>query len=76
MFHRPGDWLVGRTSARERRSLATWTLILACVTLPIRFLWKDAVWQVWALSELAILISLITTIFAETPVEHETPKED
>ena len=71
MFHRPGDWLVGRTTSRQRRSLATWALIIAVATLPIRYIWKDAVWQVWALSELAILISLVTTVFAETPSEQE-----
>lgn len=71
MFHRPGDWLVEQTTARQRRSIATWMLVFAVVTMPLRYVWKDAVWMVWALSELAILISLVTTIFAETPVEHE-----
>jgi hypothetical protein len=71
IYHAPGDWIVRRTTARDRRSLNAWLLIIVTLTVPLRFEWKDAVWMVWALSEVAILISLFTNVSAETPVEHE-----
>jgi hypothetical protein len=67
----PGDWLGSRFDARERRAVAAWLLILAIVTMPLRYVWKDAIWMIWALSEGALIISLATIVAAETPVEEE-----
>lgn len=71
VFFGPGDWLGSCFSARERRALATWALILITVTIPVRFLWKDAVWMVWAISEVALVLALAGVVSAETPVESE-----
>lgn len=71
IFFGPGDWLGGRLNARERRAVATWLLIIYIVTIPLRLPFKDIVWMVWLLSEIAIVISLATMVSAETPVEEE-----
>lgn len=74
VFYWPGDMLGNRMSARQRRTTAAWLLILAVATLPLRYVWKDAIWMVWALSEGALVISLATIVAAETPVESEEGK--
>lgn len=71
IFHSPGDWLADATSARDRRSAATWMLIIYCLTVPLRYPYKDAVWMVWVLSEFAIIFSLLAVGAAETPAESE-----
>jgi hypothetical protein len=71
LVHAPGDWLASRTNARQRCSIATWLLIAYCAMLPLRYAFKDRVWMVWLLSEIAIVISLATIVAAETPVEEE-----
>lgn len=70
-FYAPGDWLGSRFSARQRRAIAAWCLILVFVTIPLRYFAKDAVWMVWLLSEVALLFGLWGVVSAETPVEAE-----
>lgn len=67
----PPDWVAGALTARQRRAAAFWLLILYVVTTPLRYPFKDVVWMVWLLSEFAIVISLLTFVSAETPVEQE-----
>lgn len=71
LFYSPGNWLASRLDVEQRRAFATWTLILLTLTIPVRFLWKDAVWMVWAISEVALLLAVAGWISAETPVEEE-----
>jgi hypothetical protein len=71
VFHAPGDWLANSTSVRDRRSIATWFAILYVLTLPLRYPLRNYVSMVWALSEGAIIISLLAWGSAETPVETE-----
>lgn len=74
LFYAPGDWLGKKLTARQRRGIGAWLLILTVATMPLRYEWKNAIWLVWALSEGAIVISLATIVAAETPVE--TERED
>jgi hypothetical protein len=67
----PGDTLSHSLTRRQRIALATWTLILVIATIPIRYLWKDAVWMVWVISEFALVLALWGVVAAETPVESE-----
>lgn len=71
VFYAPGDWLATRMTARQRRATAAWLLIFVIVTVPLRYLWKDTVWMVWFLSEIALVLGLAGVLSAETPVEHE-----
>lgn len=74
-FYGPGDWLATRYTARQRRAVAAWLLILSVFPFtPLTYFWKDAVWMVWVLSILAIWISLATIVTGETPVEKEDDK--
>lgn len=72
IFYAPGDWMGGRFTARQRRTIATWTLILVIVTIPFRYPYRSDVSLVWAISELALVLGLWSIVSAETPVEHET----
>lgn len=72
LFYAPGDWLATALDARQRRGVATWLLIVYVATTPLRYPFKNVVWMVWLLSEIAIVISLVTVVAAETPVESET----
>lgn len=71
ILYGPGDWLGSRLTARQRRAVAMWVFLVYVGTLPLRLQFKNAVWMVWILSELAIMISLLTIVAAETPVEPE-----
>jgi hypothetical protein len=72
LLYGPGDWLGTRWSARERRAMLAWALLLSIFPLtPLTFFWKDAVWMVWTLSIIAIWLSLISAVSAETPAEAE-----
>lgn len=74
-FYKPGDWLGGRFNARDRRALATWALILVIIQWPISYIWKDKVWFIWVISEVALVLGLWGVVSAETPVEQETTEE-
>jgi hypothetical protein len=46
-------------------------ILIVCPLTPITFIWKDAVWMVWALSVLALALGMWGVLSAETPVEPE-----
>lgn len=71
-FYAPGDWLGNRFNARGRRALAAWVLILVIIQWPISYIWKDQVWFIWVISEVALVLGLWGVVSAETPVESET----
>lgn len=71
VFYAPGDWLGSRFSARTRRAIAAWALILILATIPLRYPFRAEVWMVWAISELALLLGMWGVVSAETPVEEE-----
>lgn len=71
LIYGPGDWMGERFNARERRAIAAWVLILIVVTVPVRYFWKDQVWLVWAISEVALVLAMWGVVSAETPVEAE-----
>lgn len=71
IFYGPGDWLGSRFNARQRRAIAAWTLILILVTMPARYPYRTYVSLVWAISELALVLSTWGVTAAETPVEEE-----
>lgn len=72
VFYWPGDWLGGRFSARTRRALAAWFLILITATIPLRFPFRTYVSLVWAISEVALILAMWGVVSAETPVENES----
>jgi hypothetical protein len=72
LFYKPGDWLAGKFSARTRRSVAAWIIILTIVPgMPLTYIWKDDVWMVWLLSMIALVVGAWGIAAAETPVESE-----
>lgn len=71
LLHGPGDWLGSRFTARQRRSIAAWVMILIVITIPMRYPFKGAVWMVWAISEVALVLAMWGVVSAETPVESE-----
>jgi hypothetical protein len=71
LFYGPGDWLGTRLSARVRRAIAAWALILITITIPLRYPFRNAVWLVWLISEVALVLSCGGIVSAETPVEKE-----
>jgi hypothetical protein len=68
VYYGPSDWLVDRTTARDRRSFGFWTLVAAIVGA---FFFGSAVLFVTVLSILALMPNLT----AETPVEEEDDSE-
>lgn len=71
IFYAPGDWMGSRFTARQRRAIAAWTLILIVLTMPLRYPYRQYVSLVWAISELALILSMWGVVSAETPVEEE-----
>lgn len=71
IFYGPGDWLGTRFDARQRRAIAAWTLILIILTIPARYPFRNYVSLVWAISEIALILSMWGVVSAETPVEPE-----
>lgn len=71
ILYGPGDWLGSRFTVRQRRAIAAWTMILIAVTIPLRYPYRTYVSLVWAISELALLLSMWGVVSAETPVEKE-----
>jgi hypothetical protein len=67
-----GEWVVDRTSARQRRTLHYW-LTIGWVTAgtAVWLALRDALWFVGFMSLYAIWISHLTGWAAETPVEPE-----
>lgn len=72
IFFGPGDYLASRLSARQRRAIIAWLLILAIFPFtPITYIWRNAIWMIWFISMIAIYLSLGGMLSAETPVEDE-----
>src|SRR4051812_17240860 len=47
IFYAPGDWLAQRSSARQRRALAAWALIIWLFPgFPLWLYFRDALWFV------------------------------
>jgi hypothetical protein len=70
-FHAPGDAVAKFSTARDRRSTAVWLFLIYTATLPLRYPYKDRIWLIWALSEGAMMFSLLAVGAAETPAEEE-----
>lgn len=71
-LHKPSDWLTSCLTARDRRTINFWLLIVWL--LPGALIWyvlRDALWFVGFMSIYAIWISHWTAVAAETPVETE-----
>lgn len=72
VFHGPGDWLAAKTTVRQRRSIATWLLIVSIFPgTPIWFVWRDAIWLIGLMGLVAIWLALASVVSAETPVEQQ-----
>lgn len=73
IFYGPSDWLVKHTNRRGRAAINFWLLILWI--FPGTFIWielRSALWFVGLMSIYAIWVGHLSTLAAETPVEHET----
>lgn len=72
-FFLPGDWLAEELSARSRRALATWVLILCIFPLtPVWVIWFfTSVAFIAAVSIFALILAAWGILSAETPVESE-----
>lgn len=73
IFFFPGDWLAEQTTARTRRTLATWVLILSIVPLTpiwIAFFFSSVPFLA-AVSIAALWLAAWGIAAAESPVENE-----
>jgi hypothetical protein len=67
-----GEWIVDRSSARQRRILHYWfTILWFTVGLVLWLVLRDELWFVGFMSLYAIWITHLAGWAAETPVEHE-----
>jgi hypothetical protein len=67
-----GEWLVNRTSARQRRIVHYWlTIAWFTVGLVVWIVLRDALWFVGFMSLYAIWVTHLAGWAAETPVEPE-----
>lgn len=64
VFHGPADWLVDKTTARDRRAAGFWTIVAAIVGA---IFWGSEVLYVTILS----IVALVPNLSSETPVEDE-----
>ena len=72
-----GEWIVDRTSARQRRILHYWlTLLWFTVGLVLWIVLRNDLWFVGFMSLYAIWITHLAGWAAETPVEEEAPVEE
>jgi len=72
IYYGPSDWLSARTSARSRRAMNFWLLVLWI--LPGVLVWlilRNALWFVGFMSIYAIWTGHLGALSAETPVEAE-----
>jgi hypothetical protein len=67
-----GEWVVTRTSAKQRRQMHYWlTVLWFTLGTAVWILLRDALWFVGFMSLYAIWISHLAGWAAETPVEEE-----
>jgi hypothetical protein len=71
IYYAPYDWLTTRFSPRDRGAFAIWLGIIFLLSAPAQYPYKNAVWLVWLLSELAIILSQLGIVSAETPVKQD-----
>jgi hypothetical protein len=72
-----GEWVVNRTSARQRRMLHYWlTFVWLTAGTVIWLLLRNELWFVGFMSLYAIWISHLAGWAAETPVEAETATDE
>lgn len=64
LFYGPSEWIVDRTTSRQRRAFGFWTFSLSCVGAV--FFGREVLY-VTALS----ILALIPNFSSETPVEEE-----
>lgn len=63
-YYGPSDWLVDKTTARDRRAFGFWVLVFGILGA---FVWGDRVLYVTILS----IVALVPNVTSETPVEQE-----
>ena len=67
-----GEWLISRTSAKQRRTIHYWlTVLWLTVGTVLWLLLRNALWFVGFMSLYAIWITHLAGWAAETPVESE-----
>jgi len=76
IYYWPYDWLTTRFTPRDRGAFAIWIGIFFIVSIPLQYPYKDAVWLVWLLSELALILSQFGVVSAETPVQQDIDIEN
>lgn len=69
IYYAPYDWLTTRFSPRDRGAFAIWLGIFFILSIPLQYPYKNTVWLVWLLSEIALILSQLGVVSAETPVE-------
>lgn len=71
-FFGPPDWFAEKTSARLRRAIAFWLLIVTTfILIPVTYPVRASVAVLWAISMLALVLACLAMTAAETPVETE-----
>ena len=71
-FYGPGDWLAERTTPRLRRAVSAWVALFWLGPGFVLWLWlRDALWFVGLMSVVALWLSGLGMVAAETPVERQ-----
>jgi hypothetical protein len=70
-FFTPGDWISDHTSARLRRAIIFWALVVIVIAGIATYPARANIGVLWALSVFALILGCIVALFAETPVETE-----
>ena len=71
VFFAPGDWIAEHTSARLRRGIIFWALVIICLVAFATYPLRENIGVLWALSVFALVLGCVVALFAETPVETE-----
>lgn len=74
IFYWPGDWLQANTTQRQRLAVACWVSIFWLPPGPGFFMWLfwiHSLWFVGLMSVVALWMTGLTMVGAETPVEKE-----
>lgn len=75
-FYWPGDWLSKKFTARQRRAIAAWFMILFIIGIPVTYPVRNEVAVIWLMSEVALVLAMWGVVSAETPVEDEEKEND
>ena len=74
IWYGPPEWIARSTSAKQRRALNFWILVVWFV--PGTLIWltlRNQLWFVGFMSVWAIWVGHLSAVAAETPVEEESP---